>query len=70
MINMGLISWEKEHFKNLDLWDVAFIKWSTLLIGVIIRAYIAGFVKTYVWIILVLAILIYIRPLVRFFKKV
>jgi len=66
---MGLINWAKGKVERLDFWDIGCIKWSSILFGIIIGAYIAGFVKQYLWLLIVLTILIAIRPIYRFLKK-
>ena len=66
---MGLISWMKEGLKNLNIWDIAYIKWSAALFGAIIGAYFANFVKQYLWIIIILIILLMINPIYKMFKK-
>ncbi len=58
----------EKNLKKMGLWDIAFVKWSSFLIGTIVGAYVAGFVKTYVVIIAVVAILLIIRPTMKFLK--
>ena len=69
VINMGFTSWANEKVKKLDFWDIGCIKWSCIFFGVIIGAYIADFTKQYLWLFIVLAILLAIKPLYKFFKK-
>ena len=66
---MGLINWANEKVKKLDFWDVGCIKWTSILFGLIIGAYIANFVKQYLWVFIVLAVLLAIKPIYKFFKK-
>ena len=66
---MGLIGWANERIKILNIWDIGCIKWSCIFFGIIIGAYIADFTKKYLWLFIVLAILVIIRPLYRFVKK-
>jgi len=62
---MGLINWADRHCKNLDIWDIGAIKWASLLVGIIIGAYIANFTKQYLWWFIIAAILLVIRPIKR-----
>ncbi len=66
---MGLISWANERIKRLDIWDIGSIKWGSIFIGIIIGAYIANWVKQYIWIHIALAIALLIRPIYRYFRK-
>ncbi len=61
--------WAKERTARLDFWDIGAIKWSSILLGMIVGAYIANFVKQYLWLFIVLTILIVIRPAYKFLKK-
>jgi putative Mn2+ efflux pump MntP len=69
VINMGLISWANEKIKGLNVWDIGCIKWSSILFGVIVGAYIANFTKQYLWLFIVLAVLIAVKPIYKFLKK-
>ena len=66
---MGPISWANVRIKRLDIWDIGGIKWGSIFIGIIIGAYIAGWVKQYIWIHIALAIAFLIRPIYRYFKR-
>jgi len=58
-----------KRIKRLDLCDIGCIKWSSILFGAIVGAYIAGFVKHYLAVIVVVTIALAIRPMVKFLKK-
>jgi hypothetical protein len=48
--------------------DIAFLKWSALLFGMIVGAYFSDFVKQYAIALLLIACLLAIRPLIAYFK--
>jgi hypothetical protein len=48
--------------------DIAFLKWSAALFGVIVGAYLSDLVKQYAIAILLVACLLAIRPLIAYFK--
>ena len=66
---MGLIKWSSKKMKRLTIWDIAFIKWSAVLFGIIIGAYIADFTKQYIWYFVIVALLIAIKPIYKVLKK-
>jgi len=68
VINMGLFSWADGKLKKLNIWDIGCIKWASLLLGVIIGAYIADFVIQYLWVFIVLTILLAIKPMYKMFR--
>ena len=48
--------------------DVILLKWCCLFFGCIAGAYFSEFIKTYVWLFLVAAILLAIKPAVSYFR--
>jgi len=48
--------------------DIAFLKWSSILFGVVVGAYLSDLVKQYAIAILLVACLLAIRPLIAYFK--
>ncbi len=46
--------------------DIGFLKWSSILIGMIAGAYLSAFVKRYVWVFALAAVLLAVRPAVRY----
>lgn len=48
--------------------DIGFLKWSSILIGMIAGAYFHEYVMTYVWVILGTAVLLAIRPAISYWK--
>jgi hypothetical protein len=47
--------------------DIGFLKWSSILIGMIAGAYLSEFVRQYVWVFALVALLLAVRPAVRYF---
>lgn len=66
---MGLMKWAEKKMKNLNVWDISILKTYCLLIGMVIGAYVAGFVKQYLWYFLIVIVILMIRLLTKFFKK-
>ena len=48
--------------------DIASLKWSCILLGMIVGAYLSDFVKHYVWVFVIAAILMGIKPAVSYFR--
>ena len=46
---MSVLSWAEERSKALSLWDVGFLKVSSMLFGIVVGAYLASFVLANVW---------------------
>jgi hypothetical protein len=46
--------------------DIGLLKWSALLFGMILGGYFPDFTRRYVWVILVLAIVLAIKPSVSY----
>ena len=66
---MTIMDWYNQRLKNLDVWDIAALKTYCLLIGVVIGAYIPGFVQTYFWILIAIIVLLMIKLLYKIFGK-
>ena len=49
--------------------DVACLKWSSILFGMIVGAYLAEFTKRYVWLFVGAVVLLAIRPIVSYFRN-
>jgi len=47
--------------------DVWMLKWSAFLFGIAAGAYFNDYVKPYVWVILVIAVVLAIRPSIKYF---
>lgn len=66
---MGMIDWAENKIKKMTFWDMALIKYTCIFLGLIIGAYISGFVRQYIWLFLILFIAGYITAVYRFFIK-
>jgi hypothetical protein len=67
------ILWESNDMKLLRTkiwkwWDVSLLKWSAFLFGIGGGAYFHEFVKPYLWIIIIVAVLAMIRPAIAYWK--
>lgn len=48
--------------------DIGLLKWSCVFFGAIAGAYFSEFIKTYVWLFLIAAILLAIKPSISYFR--
>ena len=48
--------------------NIGLLKWSVLLFGMISGAYVHDFVMQHVWVILIAAVLLAIRPAIAYYK--
>lgn len=65
---MDLIKWSENKFKKFTIWDIAIFKTAIVLFGIIIGAYISTFVKTYLWYLIVIFVVLYGYLLYKIFK--
>jgi len=65
---MGLLDWAEEKIHRLNIWDFAMVKVALVVFGMIIGAYLAGFVKEYVWYFGAVFVLLYVIILYRVFR--
>ncbi|MDD9953616.1 MAG: hypothetical protein OXR66_04720 [Candidatus Woesearchaeota archaeon] len=68
MTTMHLIAWANAKVKKMTIWDVKMVKWAMLFLGMIIGAYVADFVKTYVVWFVIACIMLYVLILTRIFR--
>ena len=54
--------------KVWNWWDISLLKWCCFLFGIVAGAYFNVYVMPYLWIILVAAILLTIRPAIAYWK--
>jgi len=47
--------------------DIGCIKWSSILCGMIVGAFLPDFVKRYLWILIVAVVLLAVRPIAVYF---
>ncbi|MGM0653168.1 MAG: hypothetical protein ACQES4_10385 [Bacillota bacterium] len=55
--------------KKYSVIDIGLIKWSCILIGMVLGAYFADFVLGYVWLLIIVAFILAIKPIVAYFKE-
>ena len=48
--------------------DIASLKWSCIFLGMIVGAYLSGFVREYVWAFVIAVILLGIKPALAYFR--
>lgn len=48
--------------------DIGLLKWSCILLGTVAGAYYADFAIKYVWVFIFMAVVLAIRPAIRYFK--
>ena len=51
-----------------SIWEIACIKWSSILFGVIVGIYLADFLNEYVWFLILGCVLLAVKPVVKFFR--
>lgn len=49
--------------------EVGLIKWSCILFGMVAGAYLADFVLRYVWLFVIVAVLLAVKPIISYFKE-
>ena len=55
--------------KKYSVVDIGLIKWSCILFGMVLGAYLADYVLSYVWLFIIVALLLAIKPIVAYFKE-
>jgi len=66
---MKLLKWLKNRPKQLGLWDLALLKWATVVFTLFIAKLFPVLLSLNLWIYLGLAILLSIRPAYSFYFK-
>lgn len=61
------MKWAKKVVKKMTIWDMSLLKTCMVVIGIIIGAYISGFVKANIWWFAGVAIVTYVILLKRVF---
>ncbi|MDP2959406.1 MAG: hypothetical protein Q8N53_23510 [Longimicrobiales bacterium] len=64
---MGVITWAESRAKAMTIWDIAFLKISSMMFGLIIGAYFASFVTRNVWWFVVVFLVLHGRVGYRWF---
>jgi len=54
--------------KTWNWWDISILKWCCFLFGIAVGAYFHELVMPYIWIVLVIAALLAIRPSIAYWK--
>ena len=65
---MGLIAWEKEKVKNLDIWDIGLIKWSMIAFTLMVVKFWPELASLDWYWYLVAFLVLVSRPMKRFFN--
>ncbi len=55
--------------KKYSVLDIGLIKWSCILFGMVVGAYFSGFILRYVWLFIIVAVILAIKPVVTYFKE-
>ncbi len=55
--------------KIYSVLDIGLIKWSCILFGMVFGAYLADFVLGYIWLFIIVALLLAIKPIVSYFME-
>jgi hypothetical protein len=55
--------------KKYSVLDIGLIKWSCILFGMVFGAYLADFVLGYMWLFIVVALLLAIKPIISYFME-
>ncbi len=57
---MGFMSYWEKKIRQLSIWDFGVMKIALILFGMVLGAYVAGFVHQYVWWFVVVFVVLYI----------
>lgn len=55
--------------KKYSVMDIGLIKWSCILFGMVLGAYLADFVLGYSWLFIIVALVLAVKPIVAYFKE-
>ena len=55
--------------KKYSVMDIGLIKWSCILFGMVLGAYLVDFVLSYVWLFIIAAFILAIKPIVSYLKE-
>jgi len=68
MMVLGVISVKLLRTKVWNWWDAWMLKWSAFLFGIAAGAYFHACIVQYVWVILIVAALLAIKPTIAYFS--
>ncbi|MFH0867919.1 MAG: hypothetical protein V1831_01280 [Candidatus Woesearchaeota archaeon] len=66
---MAIMNWYNKKLKKLNIWDIGALKTYCLLTGIVIGAYIPGFVNQYFWILIAIIAVLMVKLMYKVFKK-
>ena len=55
--------------KKYSVIELGLIKWSCILFGMVAGAYLSDFILRYLWLFIIVAIVLAIKPVVSYFKE-
>lgn len=66
---MSLFDWAERKIRGLHIWEFALVKLVLVLFGIIVGAYLALFVKQYLWWFVTVFVMLYLVVMWRVFGK-
>lgn len=64
---MGNIQWANKQIKYYTVWDIGILKIFCTIAGIILGAYVSVFVKNNLWWLVVIALVLFVFLIIRFF---
>ncbi len=55
--------------KKYSFIDIGLIKWSCILFGMVLGAYLSEFTLRYLWLFIIVAVILAVKPIVTYFKE-
>ncbi len=55
--------------KKYSVMDIGLIKWSCVLFGMVLGAYLSEFTLRHIWFFIIVAVILAIKPVVTYFKE-
>ena len=55
--------------KKYSVIDIGLIKWSFILFGMVLGAYFSEFTLRYIWLFIIVAVILAIKPVVTYFRE-
>ena len=52
-----------------SIWEIASVKWSSILFGVIVGVYLADDLRGFIWLLVLGCILLSIKPILKLFRE-
>lgn len=60
---MKFFAWLEKRSQRLSYWDIGFIKWAAIIFGLFLAKLFPVLMKVNIWVYLVIAILLWLRPI-------